>query len=239
LHQQWSLNKTTPRERVVDSKKLVPEKKPNLETMAPVPGMFDVFLNHTAAAAIGFFIVALSTIVFAGHFSAREVDSKKLVPEKKPNLETTPEVPGRFDVFLNHRGTDVKPNFVAHLQQALQEAGCRPFVDNKSLETGQHGQNKIFEALRGARVHVAIFSEHYAESKYCLKELCDMLESKKLIIPVFYHVSPDSLRCKPHGPYTEAFRKHHRRRSASEVEKWKEALRMAAELEGFKLDYNG
>jgi hypothetical protein len=73
LHQQWSLNKTTPRERVVDSKKLVPEKKPNLETMAPVPGMFDVFLNHTAAAAIGFFIVALSTIVFAGHFSAREV----------------------------------------------------------------------------------------------------------------------------------------------------------------------
>jgi hypothetical protein len=54
--------------------------------MAPVPGMFDVFLNHTAAAAIGFFIVAFSTIVFAGHFSAREVDNKKLVPEKKPNL---------------------------------------------------------------------------------------------------------------------------------------------------------
>jgi len=238
LHQQWSLNKTAPRERVVDSRKLVPEKKPKLETMAPVPGMFDVFLNHTAAAAIGFFIVALSTIVFAGHFSAREVDSKKLVPEEKPNLETTPAVPG-FDVFLNHRGTDVKPNFVAHLQQALQEAGYRPFVDNKSLKIGQHGQNKIFEALRGARVHVAIFSEHYAESKYCLKELCDMLESKKLIIPVFYHVSPDSLRCKPHGPYTEAFRKHHRGRSASEVKKWKDALRMASELEGFKLDYNG
>ncbi len=28
LHQQWSLNKTALRERVVDSKKLVPEKKP-------------------------------------------------------------------------------------------------------------------------------------------------------------------------------------------------------------------
>jgi hypothetical protein len=28
LHQQWSLNKTAPRERVVDSKKLVPEKNP-------------------------------------------------------------------------------------------------------------------------------------------------------------------------------------------------------------------
>jgi hypothetical protein len=86
LH-QWSLNKTAPRERVADRKKLAPEKKPNLETMAPVPGMFDVFLNHTAAAAIlllGFFIVAFSTIAFAGHFSAREVDSEKLVPKKKP-----------------------------------------------------------------------------------------------------------------------------------------------------------
>ncbi|KAH8942600.1 hypothetical protein BDL97_13G001300 [Sphagnum fallax] len=148
-------------------------------------------------------------------------------------------VTAEFDVFLNHRGCDVKRNFVAHLHEALQEAGCRPFVDYKSLETGQHGQNKIFQALRGARVHVAIFSELYAESKYCLKELCEMHKSEELIIPVFYHVSPESLRCKPHGPYSEAFRKHHRTRSASEVENWKEALRMAAELEGFKLDYNG
>jgi hypothetical protein len=28
LYQQWSLNKTAPRERVVDSKKLVPDKNP-------------------------------------------------------------------------------------------------------------------------------------------------------------------------------------------------------------------
>ncbi len=141
LHQQWSLNKTAPRERVVDSKKLVTGKKPNLETMAPVPGMFDVFLNHTAAAAIGFFIVAFSTIVFAGHFSAREVDSKKLVPEKKPNIETMAAVPGRFDVFLNHRGPDVKGGFASHLHQALQEAGCRPFLDKPALKKGEHGHD--------------------------------------------------------------------------------------------------
>ncbi len=30
LHEQWSLNKTAPRERVVDSKKLLPEKKTQL-----------------------------------------------------------------------------------------------------------------------------------------------------------------------------------------------------------------
>jgi len=111
-------------------------------------------------------------------------------------------------------------------------------------------------------VHVAIFSKHYADSDYCLDELCAMLESKKLIIPVFYDVSPSDLRCEdPDGPYTEAFKINGRlgvlrcedpdgpytkavkidgRRSASDVKKWKGALRMVAELNGFKLaDYNG
>jgi len=220
------------------------------------------FLDHTAAAAIGFFIVAFSTIVFAGHFSAREVDSKKFVPEKKPNLETMAAIPGMFDVFLNHRGPDVKGGFASHLHQALQEAGCRPFLDKPALEKGQHGQKKIYEALECASVHVAIFSEHYADSDYCLDELCAMLESKKLIIPVFYDVSPSVLRCEdPDGPYTKAFKINGRlgvlrcedpdgpytkavkidgKRSASEVKKWKDALRMVAELNGFKLaDYNG
>jgi hypothetical protein len=205
--------------------------------------MFDVFLNHTAAAApllLGFFIVAFSTIVFAGHFSAREVDSKKLVPGKKPNLETMAAVPERFDVFLNHRGPDVKRSFAAHLYQALQEM-CRPFLDMESLEKGQDGQKKIYEALGCASVHVAIFSKHYADSDYCLDELFAMLESEKFIIPVFYDVSPNDLYCKLHnGPYTKAFRKIHRRRQGSKVKKWKEALRMAAQLSGFKLvDYNG
>ncbi len=151
---------------------------------------------------LGFFIVAFPTIVFAGHFSALEVapvevereletqilhqqwslnktaprerlvDSKKLLPEKKPNLETMAAVPGMFDVFLNHRGPDVKQNFAAHLHQALQEAGYRSFLDMESLGKGQHGQKKIYEALACASVHVAIFSKHYADSNYCLDELC-------------------------------------------------------------------
>ncbi|CAK9231015.1 unnamed protein product [Sphagnum troendelagicum] len=147
----------------------------------------------------------------------------------------------RFVVFLNHRGPDVKGGFASHLHQALQEAGCRPFLDKPALEKGQHGQKNIYEALRCASVHVAIFSEHYAASVYCLDELCAMLESKKLIIPVFYDVSPSVLRCVARdGPYTKAFLKNHRRRSASKVKKWKRALRTAADLNGFKLDdYNG
>ncbi len=117
----------------------------------------------------------------------------------------------------------MKQNFATHLHQALLEAGCRPFLDMESPERGQHGQ-KIYEALGCASVHVAIFSKHYADSDYCFDELCAMLERKKLIIPVFYDVSPNDLHCKLHnGPYTKAFRKIHGRRLASEVKKWKDA----------------
>ncbi len=90
-------------------------------------------------------------------------------------------------------------------------------------------------------MHVAIFSTHYTDSKYCLDELCVMLKSEKLIIPVFDDVSPDDLQCKLHnGPYTKAFRKIHWKREASEVKRWKDALRKAGQLSGFKLtNYNG
>ncbi len=156
--------------------------------------------------------------------------------------QTMAAVPRMFDVFLNHRGPDVKQNFAGHLHQALQEAGYHPFLDMESLEKGQDAQQKISEALACASVHVAIFSKNYAHSKYCLDELCAMmLDRKKLIIPVFYDVSPDDLHCKLHnGPYTMAFREAHLRRPASEVKKWKDALRMAAQLFGFQLaKYNG
>jgi hypothetical protein len=146
-------------------------------------------------------------------------------------------VPEMFDVFLNHRGSDVKRNFAAHLHQALQEAGCRPFLDMESLKKGFHAQKKTYEALGCASVHVAIFSKHYADSDYCLDELCAMIEMKKLIIPVFYDVSPNDLDCKLHnGPYAEKMDVWR----TSEVKKWKDALCMVAQLTGFQLaDYNG
>jgi len=89
-----------------------------------------------------------------------------------------------YDVFLNHRGPDVKTTFVAHLYDALCTAGFHPFLDAKSLIKGQHAFNSINEALSGVHVHIAVFSKGYAESKYCLNELCDILESGKDILPM-------------------------------------------------------
>ncbi|CAM6076017.1 unnamed protein product [Sphagnum tenellum] len=157
--------------------------------------------------------------------------------------ESMGAVAGMFNVFLNHRGPDVKMNFVAHLHEALLQARLHPFTDMESLVQGQPGQPSIYEALRGASVHVAVFSRGYADSTYCLDELCAMLESKKLLIPVFYDVSPGDLKCTnelQNGAYANAFRETHKNQPQAQVEKWKKALSDAAELNGFRLaNYNG
>jgi hypothetical protein len=141
----------------------------------------------------------------------------------------------KFDVFLNHRGPDLKKTFVSHLAAALRRAGREPFLDAKSLVKGQHAWKAINEALIGVHVHVAIFSPRYAESKYCLNELCDMVESKKPLIPVFYNVEPENLRWIEGGPFAKAFEEHLKKGRKEDVVKWKEALRRAADITGFKL----
>jgi hypothetical protein len=144
--------------------------------------------------------------------------------------------PHQYDVFINHRGPDVKKAFVAHLNGALKRDGFRPFLDAKSIGQGRHVFNSIDKALKGACVHVAVFSKRYAESKYCLNELCDMLKSDQVILPVFYGVNPEDLRNIDGGPFKEGFRKHVKRGRIEEIRRWKEALRKVADHRGFRLD---
>ncbi len=140
----------------------------------------------------------------------------------------------KYDVFLNHRGPDVKHTFVAHLYAALCTAGFHPFLDTESLSEGQHAYNSINDALSGAGVHVAIFSKGYAESRYCLDKLHYMLESGKPILPVFYGVEVEHL-CRPYdGPFATALRKHKKLASHQDVERWETALAKVADLQGFR-----
>ena len=155
----------------------------------------------------------------------RELDSQDL----------SPEALGHYDVFLNHRGPDVKCSFVSHLYDLLRERGCNPFLDAKSLIKGNHALNSINEALHGVRVHLAIFSKGYAESKYCLNELFDMMKSPEKVIPVFFQgVEPEHLRWIESGPFVDAFKKHLGKKRDEDVKRWKTALLEASHLTGFR-----
>jgi hypothetical protein len=149
--------------------------------------------------------------------------------------DLSPEALGRYDVFLNHRGPDVKRSFVSHLYNVLCERGCNPFLDAKSLIKGNHALNSINEALHGVRVHLAVFSKGYAKSKYCLNELCDMMKSPEKVIPVFFQgVEPGHLRWIESGPFAKAFEKHLEKKRDKDVERWKNALLEASHLTGFR-----
>lgn len=170
-----------------------------------------------------------------------DVDNKlPSVKANKKNLDRVVKAGSpklhKYDVFINHRGPDVKLTFAAHLEEALCNAGFHPFLDAKSIGQGRHVFNSIDEALSDACVHVAIFSRRYAESKYCLQELCDMLQTQKVILPVFYDVQPKDLKDVDQGPYAPAFQKHRKCRKVEEMKQWRKALREVADHRGFTKD---
>jgi hypothetical protein len=141
-----------------------------------------------------------------------------------------------YDVFVSHRGPIVNMTFVSHLYEALCTAGFHPCFDAKSFVKGKHAFNSINKALSGVRVHVAVFSKCYAESKYCLNELCDMLRSGKVILPVYLDVEPEHLRTPHQGPFAAAFRKHLERGRIDDIKKWEKALLDVADITGYRLD---
>lgn len=163
------------------------------------------------------------------------------------------------DVFISHRGPEVKKTFASHLYRRLLSCGLRGFLDQPELQAGEPFPRQIENAIGSASVHVAIFSPGYADSRWCLDELVQMLDTKKPIIPVFYNVKPAELRWTrgKKTRYAEALEtlekktdydpqigteydpqtgKRKLRYDSSMIEKWRTALSNVADITGFELE---
>ncbi|GLJ36536.1 hypothetical protein SUGI_0734090 [Cryptomeria japonica] len=130
-----------------------------------------------------------------------------------------------YDVFINHRGPDVKHTLAATLYNTLTGMGLRIFLDSEELELGDFLPTEIQEAMHGAPFHIAIFSENYAQSPWCLAELSFMLKTGAQIVPIFYHVQPEDVRYAK-GVYADAFDRHKKkgRYSSDKLQEWKNTL---------------
>eukprot|EP00253_Pinus_taeda_P001683 PITA_01683 len=143
-----------------------------------------------------------------------------------------------YQVFLNHRGPDVKKGLATLIYDRLKDLGLSVFLDEKELEGGEELDPQIEGAIRTACVHVAIFSPNYAQSRWCLHELVlmreQMLKSGSTIIPVFYKVEPAEVRWAS-GEYAQHLGKLERRHDPKTIEKWRSTLSTVANIVGFEL----
>lgn len=101
-----------------------------------------------------------------------------------------------YDVFINHRGVDTKHTVARLLYDRLDHLSAgrvRSFLDNKSMRPGDRLQESIDEGIRQCKVAVAIFSQRYFDSDYCLRELASIVEARKVLIPIFYGIKPSEL----------------------------------------------
>ncbi|XP_068316351.1 disease resistance protein RPV1-like [Pyrus communis] len=135
----------------------------------------------------------------------------------------------KYDVFLNFRGEDTRKSFSSHLYKALYQKRINTFMDDEELRKG-NSLSELLKCIKQSRVSIVVFSEDYASSTWCLKELVQILkcmdEQNQIVIPVFYEVDPSQV-CKP-----EAFTKHDRdsKVEKEEVQSWMSALTRATNL---------
>ena len=112
------------------------------------------------------------------------------------------------EVFISHRGPDVKRGLVSHLATALRTAGAASFVDDtgdgsqQSLQGGDPSWHTIVAAIRCSKVHIIVLSKGFVESAWCLEELLVMLYVQRRLppgsetrVPIFYNVCIPAQTC--------------------------------------------
>ncbi|XP_048421170.1 TMV resistance protein N-like isoform X3 [Pyrus x bretschneideri] len=141
----------------------------------------------------------------------------------------------KYDVFINFRGEDTRRGFVSHLYRALRQKPLNTFIDTEDLRKGDR-LSELLTAIRESRLSIVVFSQNYASSTWCLKELVEILECKdtknQIVVPIFYEVDPSDIR-KLKGSFAEALPKHERCHSNVDVQSWRSALARTIDLSGW------
>ena len=146
----------------------------------------------------------------------------------------------RYDIFLSFRGKDTRNTFTGHLDKALKREGIRTFIDSKALRSGEEIEGALLKAIQESRFFIIIFSENYANSKWCLKELAEVSKCKakgRKVFPVFYHVDPSEVRNQS-GYYGEAFAAYENdaNQDSERIQVWRTALKEAGHIIGYHID---
>ncbi|XP_039166183.1 disease resistance protein RUN1-like [Eucalyptus grandis] len=159
-----------------------------------------------------------------------------------------------YDVFLSFRGEDTRKGFTDYLYTSLVEKGIRVFRDDNELRVGEKIGPELLCSIRQSTILIPIISENYAFSKWCLRELAQMLKCKRsrqqIVWPIFYKVKPSQVRHLK-GRFEDAIKAHKEngdemvlkewKKALKEVKEWEAALKEVGSLKGWESDkiHNG
>nr|CAR94515.1 hypothetical protein [Prunus cerasifera] len=149
--------------------------------------------------------------------------------------------PPKYEVFLSFRGLDTGKGFTDNLYKALIHYGIHTFMDAEQLESGEPVSTELFKATEESLISVIILSTKYATSTWCLNELVTMVElaennQSRLILPVFYDVTPSKARKQIGVHFEEEFAQHNDiEGEPGKVARWKKSLTEIANLSGYDI----
>ena len=124
---------------------------------------------------------------------------------------------------------------MGYLYRDLKAAGLQPFLDCKSIDMGEDSWECIEHAIKKTPIAVVVFSERFAASEWCLRELDVMLATPGVtVLPVFYNVRPSEVRYPESGQLKDGFEKLSRRHDKTVTERWRGNLETASKLMGWE-----
>ncbi|KAJ4980390.1 hypothetical protein NE237_031227 [Protea cynaroides] len=150
---------------------------------------------------------------------------------------------GCAKVFTNYQREDTGNNFSGVLRSALGKRRIDAFINSENLGRGKLFPNH-FGIIRSTIISISIISKRYADNKWCLIELAEMVEryeaNCQIIVPVFLDVDPEDVKHQT-GIFKASFEKHKNDEIDERTLKiWKHALTVVAGISGFQLkDVNG
>ncbi|XP_048141899.1 disease resistance protein L6-like isoform X2 [Rhodamnia argentea] len=143
------------------------------------------------------------------------------------------------EVFLSFRGEDTRKGFTDHLYNSLASAGIYVFRDDNELRVGEKIGPELLCSITQSKISIPIISENYASSRWCLRELAQMLKCKRssgqIVLPIFYKVKPCQLR-RLTGSLGDAINAHIENLDETVVKEWEEALEEVSSLKGWVSD---
>ncbi|KAK3435860.1 hypothetical protein EUGRSUZ_C00292 [Eucalyptus grandis] len=130
-----------------------------------------------------------------------------------PSASYASVIGNNYFVFLSFRGLDTQKGFVDHLYHELVRVGLHLpnflFRDDENLNPGEPIET-LLNAIKCSKVSIPVISENYVTSKWCFREINQIMEcvksKKQKVYPVFYKVTTDNVKYMT-GHFGDAFRR--------------------------------